>query len=73
MIGFTFISDYIRVGPNWTVFEHVGDLSQILLFMFRYENERHTSESVDEREEEIVDEEMVVTGTEIVESCHEFN
>ena len=40
--------------------------------MVRDEYNRNASECVDEREEEAVDEVVMVTGTEVVYSCHQL-
>ena len=53
--------------------EHVSYLFEVLIFILPDKNERKALESIDKREEEIMNEVVVMDGVEIVDISHEVN
>ena len=67
------IVDNIGAASNRISLERFSRLPDVLLLFLPDEEERHALEGIDEREEEVLDEELVVDGVEIVQRGHEVD
>ena len=73
MVETSLMSNNILIRPYWMTLEHISYLLEILIFILPDKDERKTLESIDKREEEIMNEVVVMYGVEIVDISHEVN
>lgn len=71
LIEVVFEGDDSGVAFDGVELQNVSDLFEVLILMFPDKEEGDSFEGVDEGEEEVVDEEVVVDGTELVEGGHD--
>ena len=67
------MSNNILIRPYWMTLEHISYLLEVFIFIFPDKDERKTLESIDKREEEVMNEVVVMNGVEIVNISHEIN